>query len=413
MLLLLTVLLSSVATSFATPVLDLRLDNTASVDLTAVACEINPFATTPAPLLVRNSNFVYPSGAGRSTITFAAGETIDFACPGGRLVLDGASTTLQVATASCVSGTRFIVNNARYLWNQVRCSANPVSSSRYTGKACEAGGREAEIGFAITNTRFARTMLICFDVTRQTTIYSYYDLIPAINQQITGTPRPSWTQGSGMFTLNNVNTLYTTATQRVTINGLLGLSSTSTTVIQNNNYFLSRGHLTARSDFFYAAQQNSTFHFLNALPQWQTFNGFNWDQAEKDVQDYAERNNAQLQVWTGGFNVTTLPHSRTGVETELYLSVSGSQRLLPVPDLFWKVVYNPTTKRGVALIGVNNPYKTANQINRFCDDRSDLLTWLNWRKNDQARGISWACTVPAFRRIVNSFPNVEISGLLF
>jgi len=89
----------------------------------------------------------------------------------------------------------------------------------------------------------------------------------------------------------------------VTINNLLGLPEGSFQYVQNNNnYFLSRGHLTARSDFFYAAQQNSTFHFSNALPQWQTFNGFNWDQAETDLQDYAEANNVHLQVWTGNTN---------------------------------------------------------------------------------------------------------------
>lgn len=111
--------------------------------------------------------------------------------------------------------------------------------------------------------------------------------------------------------------------------------------------------------------------------------------------------------------MTTLPHATTGVETPLYLFVNGNQRALPVPDLFWKVVYNPVSMRGVALIGVNNPYKTASQIDRFCDDRSDLLTWLNWRKDDQMRGISWACTVTAFRRIVTNFPALEIRGLLF
>ncbi|KAH1020245.1 hypothetical protein HUJ04_009948 [Dendroctonus ponderosae] len=101
------------------------------------------------------------------------------------------------------------------------------------------------------------------------------------------------------------------------------------------------------------------------------------------------------------------------ISNEFLILENGTQRSLPVPEIFWKVVYNPISQRSVALIGVNNPYKTAAQINRFCDDRSDLLPWLNWQRNNQMRGISWACTVTAFRRIVNTFPDIEIRRLLF
>lgn len=57
---------------------------------------------------------MYPAAAGETTLKFAEGETVDFACPGGRLVLEGVTTTLGVATASCVTGARFVVNNARF-----------------------------------------------------------------------------------------------------------------------------------------------------------------------------------------------------------------------------------------------------------------------------------------------------------
>ncbi|XP_030758978.1 uncharacterized protein LOC115884515 [Sitophilus oryzae] len=299
------------------------------------------------------------------------------------------------------------------LFRQLTCTVNPVSTIRYTGNSCNVIGREIEVGYQITTTRFVRTMLICFDTSTQSAIYTYYDLIPGINNQIRGTPRPDWEEGSGIYSLSNVNSYYVRGTQRRTINTLLGLSATDTKYIQDNNYFLSRGHLIARSDYFYAAQQNSTFYFPNALPQWQSFNGFNWDQTETDVQDYAAKNNVSLQVWTGGYGIATLPHETTGSEVPLYLYVSGNTRLIPVPLLYWKVVYNPITQRGVALIGVNNPYITWNEIDQFCFDQSERLTWLNWRKDDQSRGLSWACTVTAFRRIVQSMPEIEIRGLLF
>lgn len=79
-----------------------------------------------------------------------------------------------------------IFQTDRYLWWQIQCSVNPESTARYTGGSCEAGGREAEVGFAITSSRFARTLLVCLDVANQSPIYTYYDLIPAINQQVRG-----------------------------------------------------------------------------------------------------------------------------------------------------------------------------------------------------------------------------------
>ncbi|XP_060525297.1 uncharacterized protein LOC132701433 [Cylas formicarius] len=386
---------------------------TLAVVLAQEGCEITPFGSQPTPLILRNDQFLYPANAEDSTIKFASGETVTFACPGGRLVTSGTQTTNVVATATCVSGVRFTINGARWLWHQLTCNTNPVSTSRFTGASCEAGGRVAEIGFDLSGGRFVRTITVCFNTTSQAALYTYYDLHPAINNQIKGVPRPDWRQTSGTFTIPNVNTYYVRGTQRATINSLLGLSATSTKYIQDNNFFLSRGHLVARSDFFYAAQQNSTFDFLNALPQWQSFNGFNWDQAESDVQDYAANNNVRLQVWTGGFGVTALPHETNGRQIPLYLYTVNNNRALPVPDLFWKVVYNPVSRRGVALIGVNNPYISRANVNEFCDDRSDLLTWLNWKKNDQSRGFSFACTVTAFRRIVTFLPNIDINGLFY
>lgn len=66
-----------------------------------------------------------------------------------------------------------------------------------------------------------------------------------------------------------------------------------------NDFFMSRGHLTARSDYTFATQQGATFWFTNASPQWQTFNGGNWNSLENDVRSFAGRTNQDLTVYTG------------------------------------------------------------------------------------------------------------------
>lgn len=77
----------------------------------------------------------------------------------------------------------------------------------------------------------------------------------------------------------SVNTMYTQVTQKETITGIVGaeLADKYVTSIQ----FLSRGHLAAKSDFVFATGQRASFYFFNAAPQWQPFNGGNWNTLEQ------------------------------------------------------------------------------------------------------------------------------------
>lgn len=62
---------------------------------------------------------------------------------------------------------------------------------------------------------------------------------------------------------------------------------------------MSRGHLVAYSDFVFNTQQQATMVFVNANPQWQTFNGQNWNYLEQDVRAFVGRVNQDLIVYTG------------------------------------------------------------------------------------------------------------------
>lgn len=56
--------------------------------------------------------------------------------------------------------------------------------------------------------------------------------------------------------------LYKRATQRVTFTTLLGSSALAEEYIHlTNDYFLSKGHLVAKADFLYGAQQLTTFWY--------------------------------------------------------------------------------------------------------------------------------------------------------
>ena len=42
---------------------------------------------------------------------------------------------------------------------------------------------------------------------------------------------------------------------------------------QSTGLFLSRGHLAPTGDFIFKSWMDSSYHFVNAAPQWQSFNG--------------------------------------------------------------------------------------------------------------------------------------------
>lgn len=96
--------------------------------------------------------------------------------------------------------------------------------------------------------------------------------------------------------------MYRRATQRITFAQLLGSQLLADQHIHlTNDYFLSKGHLVAKADFLHGAAQMATFWYTNAAPQWQTFNGNNWNALENDARTLAARLNRDLDVYTGTY----------------------------------------------------------------------------------------------------------------
>ncbi|KAG5869877.1 hypothetical protein JTB14_013869 [Gonioctena quinquepunctata] len=380
----------------------------------ASGCEIDPFLVG-TPLLIENgkSAIIYPK-YGEGTVKFKAGEVVELSCSQRFIIIDG-NQKENIVQASCVSDQKFSIHGETYSWQQISCNYNPLPIGRFTSGSCSNSGKLAEIGFVLDNQRFLRTMQICFDTESQNPLYSHFELSSTIAINAVGVPRPRFHLDEGFYHLfdGSVKHLYLKDNQRKTINTLLGLDENSEKYIENEgDLFLSRGHLSAHSDFVYAAQKNSTFRYINAAPQWQIINGRNWDQAEIDTRNYATIHNVSLKVWTGTYGVATLPHETTGKEIELYLYVHFNDRAIPVPAMYWKLIYNPSNEKAIVLIGLNNPYVKDVSKNVICNDISGQVDWLKWEKSSIIHGYSYACTVAEFRKVVTYAPNLSVSGLL-
>ena len=377
---------------------------------------VNGDLGSPQPLILvpdggsGKEAFFYPTVG--DVISFTAQQSIDLACPRGTIRLNGISTGNEILRGSCRSGSLFEINNQVVSFPEVTCSSQPFHTARFSGNTCLGIYNEIEVGF-IVGDRFLKHLSICFDHIRQTTLYSLFNLTSAIDGFQRGFPRPGWIEGN-FFNVggNSLDALWRRDNQRVTINRLVGLEDSSVKyVVATGNFYLARGHLTAKTDFVFGSQHRLTFHLVNAAPQWQTFNAGNWLSVESNVRSFASTRRLDLIVYTGTHGVSTLPHEVTNEDVELFLYVNGTKRAAPVPQLFWKVVYEPVSEAGIVFIGVNNPYDDNFARNLICMDVSDQVSWLTWSPLNQVRGFSYSCDVNDFRKTV-TLPEFNVRELL-
>nr|KAF7435400.1 hypothetical protein H0235_003591 [Vespula pensylvanica] len=202
------------------------------------------------------------------------------------------------------------------------------------------------------------------------------------------------------------------ATCLSTFQKLLNSSELAKSHLAKSRQFLSRGHLTAMVDFVYGALQSLTFWYINAAPQWMSFNAGNWERLENSIRNFSTYRSLDLDVYTGVHGQMTLPNAR-GKQQDIYLYVNGTNKAVPVPKFYWKIIYDPRSKKGTAFVGLNDPFiKSITEDIYICSDISSEIKWLLWRPNDIKAGISYACTVDDLRKAVPTIPKFQTVGIL-
>ncbi|XP_046981170.1 uncharacterized protein LOC124549017 [Schistocerca americana] len=150
---------------------------------------------------------------------------------------------------------------------------------------------------------------------------------------------------------------------------------------------------------------------MNSAPQWQTFNDGNWRTMEENVRSYAASTGTEMEIYTGRHGITTLP-SKTNYQTDLFLCIDGGN-YIPVPKLFWKIVYKAITKAAVVFLGVNNPYiKNPCSDYYICKNVCPNITWIKWKPKSQKKGYSYCCEYADFTKSVTDAPSLNVTSLL-
>ena len=88
---------------------------------------------------------------------------------------------------------------------------------------------------------------------------------------------------------------------------------------------------------------------------------------------------------------------------------------IPVPKLFYKILINLKENSGIAIVCANNVHITIDEIEDdyiICEDVSDKIKYIKWRRNEVRRGYCYACTVNDFLTKIPHLKDVQIKKLL-
>lgn len=370
----------------------------------------------PQPLILdpTTNDFLYPDSFDNiGVLTFKTNQQVDLYCSTG--FASPASTSNRLS-AYCESGINFVILSGVKNFTEIACKAYPYHSIQRTGATCANNqGVALQVGFDIGN-KFLNYIDLCHDEINEVSLYSHTDISYLNYGYQSGFDRPSFVS-TGFFNGKYVDTLYTNVNQVAIGTKILGSEEQALKFFQPvaTNKYLARGHLTAKVEVIFGAQQRGTFWFLNAAPQFQAFNGGNWESVESSTRRFMmNRKIANGEVYTGTSGILTLPDI-SNVQQQIYLYFDENNNgLIPAPELFYKIIIDKDTRSGIAIIGLNNIYLTQAEVQQHihCNDISDQIDWITWDKSNIDLGYCYACEVNEFAAFVGTLPDLNVDTVL-
>lgn len=364
-------------------------------------------------MYLNSEKFVLPKGTD-GIITLTKGEVIDLYCTDGF----SAWADKKKLNVTCDTGIKFTLEEKTYEFKEFMCKADQISVVQKRKETCFNKGAILDVGFEVdfeVEKKFLKLYEICFDEVQERTHYVKHELTPA-NNKTQNVDRPDW-RSTGYFNEKNLDELYNKDTQRKTVDEIvkdpvLGEKYINITA----NLSLSRGHLAANADFVLGSHKSATFWYMNAAPQWETFNSGNWEKIESGIRKYVAQRNIEVEVYSGTHGVTTLPDKDNKLE-QIFLAKDSNQNygLIPAPKYYYKIIVDKYTRDGIVFIGVNNPHLTVEEIEKdyiFCRDVSKLVNYIEWDRKNVVAGYSFACEIDRFMKEVKHIPNLLVNKLL-
>ena len=334
------------------------------------------------------------------------------ACEGTSNVLT--ATGVQFNAATCASaGSTLRVGTQNLGYSSLGCKTSVKETIKETG-TCMTSGTQIEIGWQVS-TKFINQITICHVKSTANTLYSINTISGAnVAADDKANLRPSFRKGT-FFVGSNPDTGYSQAGQNVSVANIVGSYDLAVKYVDvSQSYFFARGHLAPDGDFIDAGSQDATYYYINAAPQWQSFNNGNWKSLEFGVRDLAISRARDMVIYTGTYDILTLADVN-GVQKPIYVAKdTNNNYVIPAPKYYWKVVHDPITNTATAVIGINNPHlTTVTGADVFCADVCNQITWMTWpNRFDISRGYMFCCSVQSLRNVVAHAPNLGNLNLL-
>ncbi|KAK7085184.1 hypothetical protein SK128_008222 [Halocaridina rubra] len=349
---------------------------------------------------------------GVRVITVSSGTALIVACPGTRNAFT--LTNDKSMDVTCYDGQLVSSSDSQvFEYDELGCSRRPRASlNQAKNSKCGQNGSRYNIGWNIMSNIFIPLVHLCFDAEKEATEFTFHKIQGrSIDHKIVDSSRPSFHSG-GMFTAD-VGNIYKKRSQKALFKELL---HTYDHLSGQGQHFLARGHLAPDSDFFWAAEQDATYLYGNVVPQWQAFNNGNWKRLEFAIRELAEKHMSTFEVWTGSYGTLQMPDANNNF-ISIFLGLTEGKRLVPVPFLLWKVIYDPSLRQAVAVVSINEVRgdgmaEEVDLMESPCPDICNQITWIDWDTQDVRRGRTFCCHVGDLRATISSVPTLGNVDLL-
>ncbi|KAI9550132.1 hypothetical protein GHT06_020089 [Daphnia sinensis] len=367
----------------------------------------------PPHLIDENNNIIQPVLQGKSRIiSLNVDEKVTVGCLGVRHDKPFATnvlnaTGLQINQASCTANSTLRFDQIELPYSQLGCVNQNKEILKEDGLCANGRGVQIRIGWNV-GSDFIPLYDTCHDKATSTNYFSTHNIIGrSVDADDKSNTRPSFRQ-AGYYPGVDVNAAFGQAQQNKTIARVVGSETLAAKYLnQKKNFFLARGHLAPDGDFIDAGSQDATYYYLNMAPQWQSFNGGNWNILETTVRQIAITRDLDLTVYTGTFGIMTLTDAK-GKQQPLYLTFDKNNNgLIPVPKYYWKLIHHPDSGTATAVLGINNPHlDRVVPADILCPDVCNRIPWMNWKLNDISKGYMFCCTAEELRKAIPFAPDL-------